>query len=252
MRIDGREPSDLRPISITRQFTKYAEGSVLMKAGDTWVLTTATVEDRVPPFLKGSGRGWITAEYAMLPRSTPERHPREAGPSARVSGRSLEIQRLVGRSLRAVADLDALGERTVLLDCDVIQADGGTRTVAVTGAFVALVDALVHLRETKAISTFPLLDSVSGVSVGISKGESVLDLCSAEDKEARVDMNVVMTGSGELVEVQGTAERGTFSEKELVDLLALARAGCAKLTFLQREALGPLAALVPGHEGRSA
>jgi len=242
LRIDGRRPDELRQVTITRDFTRYAEGSVLIKMGDTWVVTTASVDDKVPQFLRGTGRGWVTAEYAMLPRATSERRAREA--SGRQSGRSMEIQRLVGRSLRAVVDLDALGERTIWVDCDVLQADGGTRTAAVTGAFVALFDAFRRLNEAGRISTFPLLDYVAGVSVGLVKGEPVLDLCFAEDAEAAVDMNVVRTGNGRLVEVQGTAERGSFSEDELEALLDLARAGCAALVSAQREALGPHAALI--------
>jgi len=219
---------------------------VLIKTGDTWVLTTASIEDRVPPFMKGTGRGWVTAEYAMLPRATPERHPREHLAAGKALGRSLEIQRLVGRSLRAVMDLDALGERTVWIDCDVLQADGGTRTAAVTGAFVALVDACVKLKETKGLPAFPVTDLVAGVSVGIVNGEPVLDLCFAEDSEARVDMNVIMTGKGRFVEVQGTAERGSFTESELMTLLQLARSGCDRLVTAQREALGQLVSLIDG------
>lgn len=248
MRIDGREPSELRKVTITRHYTRYAEGSVLIQAGDTWVVTTASVEDKVPQFLKGLGRGWVTAEYAMLPRATPERHPRESAISPRAAGRSLEIQRLVGRSLRAVVDLDALGERTIWIDCDVLQADGGTRTAAVTGAFVALFDACLRLKQAQAVSVFPVLDYVSGVSVGVVRGEPVLDLCFAEDSEARVDMNVVMTGSGGLVEVQGTAERGSFSQAELETMLGLAKTGCARLIDLQRQALGADAAALRSPE----
>ncbi len=242
LRIDGREPSELRTVSISRGFTRFAEGSVLIKVGDTWVVCNASVEDRVPPFLRDSGRGWVTAEYAMLPRATPERRGRETGLVSRSAGRSLEIQRLVGRSLRAVVDLDALGERTIVLDCDVIQADGGTRTAAVTGAFVALFDACLKLKADGAVSTFPLTDYVAGVSAGILRGEPVLDLSFPEDSEAAVDLNVVMTGGGRLVEVQGTAERGSFSEDELGSLLTLARTGCERLVAVQREVLGPDAA----------
>lgn len=245
MRIDGRDQGELRPVTITRHYTRYAEGSVLVRFGDTWVLTTASVEDKVPPFLKGTGRGWVTAEYAMLPRATPERHPREGIGSARQGGRSLEIQRLVGRSLRAVVDLDALGERTIWIDCDVLQADGGTRTSAVTGSFVALVDACVALKAAKGLAAFPVTDYVSGVSVGIVKGEPALDLCFAEDSEAGVDMNVVMTGRGRFVELQGTAEHGSFGDEELGRMLALARSGCARLIAFQREALGADAAALP-------
>jgi len=243
LRIDGREPSDLRPVTITRGYTRYAEGSVLIEVGDTWVLTTATVEDRVPPFLKGSGRGWVTAEYAMLPRATPERRPRDIS-TGRSSGRALEIQRLIGRTLRGVVDLDALGERTIVLDCDVIQADGGTRTASVTGAFVALFDACLKLKEAGQISSWPLMDFVAGVSVGIVRGRPVLDLCFAEDSEAGVDLNVFMTGGGRIVEIQGTAERGSFTESELVRMVELAREGCARLVAVQREVLGPEAGLI--------
>ena len=245
MRIDGRNPDELRQVSIIRHYTRYAEGSVLVRFGDTWVLTTASVEDKVPPFLKGSGRGWVTAEYAMLPRSTPERHPREGPGNLRQAGRSLEIQRLVGRSLRSVVDLDALGERTILIDCDVLQADGGTRTAAVTGSFVALADACLKLKESRGLTVFPLVDYVAGVSVGIVRGEPVLDLCFAEDSEARVDLNVVMTGRGGFVELQGTAEHGSFAEEDLMRMLALARSGLARLIELQRQALGPDAASLP-------
>lgn len=246
LRIDGRGPTDLRPVSITRHFTRYAEGSVLVRAGDTWVVCTASVDDKVPPFLKGTGRGWVTAEYSMLPRSTPERHPRETLGGGRGVGRSLEIGRLVGRSLRAVVDRDALGERTIIIDCDVLQADGGTRTAAVTGSWVALADACLKLHEAGAVTTFPVLDFVAGVSVGILRGEPVLDLCFAEDSEARVDMNVVMTGQGRFVEIQGTAEQESFSREELGALLDLARLGCERLVELQREVLGDDAARVGG------
>jgi len=245
LRIDGRNPDDLRQVSITRHYTRYAEGSVLIRFGDTWVLTTASLEDKVPQFLKGSGRGWVTAEYAMLPRATLERHPREGTATPRQAGRSLEIQRLVGRSLRAVVDLDALGERTIWIDCDVLQADGGTRTAAVTGSFVALVDACLKLKEAKGLSAFPVTDFVSGVSVGIVRGEPVVDLCFAEDSEAGVDMNVVMTGRGRFVEIQGTAEHGSFGEDELGRMLALAKSGSARLIDLQRQTLGPDAAALP-------
>ncbi len=252
MRIDAREPFDLRPVSMTRHYTKYAEGSVLVKFGDTWVLTTATVEDKVPQFLKGAGRGWVTAEYAMLPRATAERRPRESQLAGRAAGRSLEIQRLVGRSLRAVVDMDALGERTIILDCDVLQADGGTRTAAVTGAFVALVDACLKLDRDKPFASFPILDFVAGVSVGVVRGETVLDLSFAEDSEASVDMSVVMTGRGRFVEVQGTAEHGSFDQADLDRMLDLARSGCARLVDLQRQVLGDDAARVGGAPGRGA
>ena len=244
LRIDGRGPSELREITITRNYTRYAEGSVLVRFGDTWVVTTASVEDKVPQFLKGSGRGWVTAEYAMLPRATPERHPRETGLPGRSGGRSSEIQRLVGRSLRAVVDLDALRERSIWIDCDVLQADGGTRTAAITGAFVALVDACLKLKASSTLVSFPVIDFVAGVSVGIVRAEPVLDLCFEEDSRAAVDMNVVMTGQGRFVEIQGTAEHGSFGDDELGGLLALARAGCSQLIDIQRASLGPEAAAI--------
>lgn len=252
-RPDGRAHDQLRPIRIHRQYTKYAEGSVLIEMGDTRVLCTASVEERVPPWRRGQGMGWITAEYGMLPRSTASRTPREAA-QGRQGGRTQEIQRLIGRALRAVVDLSWLGERTITLDCDVIQADGGTRTAAITGAFVALVDSLARLEATLAgqglrvpAPTLPVSDFIAAVSVGVVAAQPVLDLNYAEDAVADVDMNVVMTGSGRIVEVQGTAERVPFGRRELNGLLDLAEAGIARLVAAQREALGPeLAARIGG------
>jgi ribonuclease PH len=236
MRASGRAPEQLRAIRITRGFTRHAEGSVLVEFGDTRVLVTASVEDGVPSFLRGKGEGWVTAEYGMLPRSTHTRSAREAA-RGKQGGRTLEIQRLIGRSLRAVVDLRALGERTVTLDCDVLQADGGTRTASITGAYTALALATWRLRRRGAIDKDPLLDSVAAISVGIVGGAVMLDLPYEEDSRADVDMNVVATGSGRLAEVQGTGEGATFSRDELERMTSLALAGIAELTRLQREAL---------------
>jgi ribonuclease PH len=233
-RPDGRGPEELRPVRITRRYLKYAEGSALIEVGDTRVVCSASVEDRVPPWLRGSGQGWITAEYGMIPRATQERSPRDV---LRPGGRVVEIQRLVGRSLRAAVDLDRLGERTIWIDCDVIQADGGTRTAAITGAFVALVDALHVLRQTGALAVWPVREVLAATSVGIVEGQPVLDLTFAEDSRARVDMNVVMTESGRFVEVQGTAEGLPFTREELLHLLTLAERGIRQLIALQREVL---------------
>jgi ribonuclease PH len=231
-RADGRQPDQLRPVLITRNFLAHPEGSVLVECGATKVICTASVDDKVPPFLKGQGAGWVTAEYAMLPRSTTTRTPRETrGPS----GRSQEIQRLVGRALRAVFERKKLGERTIWVDCDVIQADGGTRTTSITGAFVAVADALHRIPGVDP--TAVIRDCVAAISVGIVGGEPVLDLNYAEDSAADVDMNVVMTGAGAFVEVQGTAEQGTFGKSALDSLLALAEGGIRRLVALQRRAL---------------
>jgi ribonuclease PH len=227
----------LRPVRIQRSFTKHAEGSVLIEFGDTRVLCTASVEERVPPFLKDSGRGWVTAEYGMLPRSTNTRTDREAA-RGKQSGRTQEIQRLIGRALRAVVDLSALGQRTVHLDCDVLQADGGTRTAAITGAFVALHDAVTFLQKKKLLQQQPIKDFVGAVSVGIYQGTPLLDLDYSEDSACGCDMNVVMTGAGNFVEVQGTAEGETFARAELDQLLALAHSGIRELIAHQRRALG--------------
>jgi len=236
MRPSGRAPDQLRPIRLTRQFTKHAEGSVLVEFGDTKVICTASVETRVPRFLKGKGQGWVTAEYGMLPRSTGSRMGREAA-QGRQGGRTMEIQRLIGRSLRAVVDLTRLGEHTITVDCDVIQADGGTRTASITGGYVALADALRHMREAKLIKKDPLLGAVASVSVGIHQQTPILDLDYAEDSNAETDMNVVMNNEGAFIEVQGTAEGHPFSRDELNAMLALAEAGIGQLFEKQREAL---------------
>jgi ribonuclease PH len=236
LRNDGRQLQQLRPITLNRHFTRYAEGSVLVEFGATKVLCNATIEETVPPFLRGKGQGWVTAEYAMLPRATHTRSPRESS-KGKVSGRTHEIQRLIGRSLRAVIDLSALGERTIQIDCDVIQADGGTRTAAITGAWVALADALNGLVAQGKLPTSPLRDTVAAVSVGIVGGVPMLDLCYEEDARAEVDMNVVVTGDGRFVEVQGTAEAEPFSVAELDLLRDLALRGCAELILLQQKAL---------------
>ncbi|HUA01618.1 MAG TPA: ribonuclease PH [Candidatus Aquilonibacter sp.] len=236
MRADGRAPDDLRPTKITPDFISSAEGSVLIETGQTRVIVTASVDDGVPAFLKGSGKGWVTGEYGMLPRSTEERTPREAA-RGRQSGRTLEIQRLIGRALRAATDLKALGERTVFLDCDVIQADGGTRTASITGAFVALALAFERLVAAGILRTVPLTDSVAATSVGIVDEDLLLDLSYEEDSRAQVDMNVVMTGSGQLVEVQASAEGRPYSTQELQDLLDLASGGIERLADVQRELL---------------
>jgi len=236
MRNDGRKNSELRPLRITRSYLKYPEGSALIELGDTHVLCTASVEEKVPQFLTGTGQGWITAEYAMLPRSTSERVNRER---IKVNARSLEIQRLIGRSLRAVADLGLLGAKTIWLDCDVLQADGGTRTAAISGAYVALAEALFKLMEEEKLDKFPLGDYLAAVSVGLLAGEAILDLNYEEDSAAAVDMNIVTTGSGEMVEVQGSAEERPFSRKKLEHFLDLAAEGIAKICVCQKEVLGP-------------
>lgn len=237
MRPSARSADELRPIRITRQFTRHAEGSVLVEFGDTRLICTASVEERVPPFLKGKGKGWVTAEYGMLPRSTHTRTLREAS-RGRQDGRTLEIQRLIGRSLRAVMDLEALGERTITVDCDVIQADGGTRTAAITGGFVALADAVRYLMSRKWVKKNPLHGQVASVSVGIYQGAPVLDLDYAEDSEAETDMNIVMNDAQAFIEIQGTAEGHAFRMEELQAMLELARGGIAQLLVKQRQALG--------------
>ena len=234
MRVDGRKADELRKVKIMRNYLKSAEGSVLIEMGDTRVLCTATVENSVPPFLRGKGTGWVTAEYAMLPRSSPQRIARER---SKVGGRTHEIQRLIGRSLRAVTDMRGLGERSVLIDCDVIQADGGTRTASITGAYIALVDALQHVKNQGMIDCIPITDYLAAVSVGVVQGKPVLDLCYAEDSSAETDMNLVMTGSGKIVEVQGTAEGAPFSKSELSKLLALGEKGIKALIKKQKEIL---------------
>jgi ribonuclease PH len=237
MRPSQRQPAELRPVAIERGYTRHAEGSVLIGFGDTRVICTASIEEGVPGFLKGRGQGWVTAEYGMLPRSTHTRTDREAA-RGKQSGRTQEIQRLIGRSLRAVIDLPALGERTVKLDCDVIQADGGTRTASVTGAFVALHDAVAKLLDRGALDASPIRDFVAAVSVGLFEGVPVLDLDYAEDSRCDTDMNVVMTGSGGFVEVQGTAEGAPFSAAQMQALIALAQRGIAELVAKQKAALG--------------
>ena len=236
MRVDGRAHGDLRPVKITPDFIPNAEGSVLVETGRTRVIVTATVDDGVPSFLKGAGKGWVTGEYGMLPRSTEERTPRESA-RGRQSGRTLEIQRMIGRTLRAVTDLKSLGERTVWLDCDVIQADGGTRTASVTGAFVALALALERMVAAGILRSIPLIDSVAATSVGIVDDQLLLDLAYEEDSRAQVDMNVVMTGSGTFVEVQASAEGRPYTNRELQDLIGLAAGGIRHLTEVQQELL---------------
>lgn len=238
VRFDNRKRNEIREIKITRGFTAYAEGSVLIECGATKVLCTATVEDKVPRFLKGEGKGWITAEYSLLPRATQTRNAREAA-RGKQTGRTVEIQRLIGRALRAVIDLEALGERTITLDCDVLQADGGTRTAAITGAYVAMVDAVEKSWIPKA-GPFPVTDFCAAVSVGMDEEGPLLDLCYEEDSVAIVDMNVVRTGSGNLIEVQGTGEHGTFNREELNALLDLAEKGIDDLIDIQKEALGSI------------
>ena len=237
MRSDGRAPDELRPVTLIRSYTKHAEGSVLVEVGDTKVICTVSVEDRVPPFLKGKGEGWVTAEYGMLPRATTTRSQRESGRGG-ASGRTHEIQRLIGRSLRAVVDMKGLGERTLWVDCDVIQADGGTRTASITGAFVALVDALRHLKKQGAFTELPIYDFVAATSVGKVGAAVLLDLRYDEDSAADVDMNVVKTGRGRFIELQGTAEHKSFDDDELQALMAAADKGIQELVALQRKALG--------------
>jgi len=239
-RIDGREPDQLRPVRITRHYNKYAEGSVLVEVGDTRVICTATVEERLPLFLRGAGKGWVTAEYSMLPRATGTRTAREAA-RGKIGGRTFEIQRLIGRALRSVIDLPLLGERTITLDCDVIQADGGTRTASITGAFVALVDAVNRLREQGLVKTMPIKDFIAATSVGRRAGKVILDLCYEEDSAAEVDMNIVMTGAGRFVEVQGTGEEASFSRQEINAMIDLAQEGIEWLISYQKDVLGAAA-----------
>ena len=233
----GRAPDELRPIVVQKGFVEFAEGSVLYEAGRTRVLVNATVDDRVPDWMRGKGKGWVTAEYSMLPRSTETRTPREVT-KGKLGGRTQEIQRLIGRSLRAVCDMRALGERTIWLDCDVLQADGGTRTASITAAYIALAEACNGLVSSGMIPASPLTDQLAAVSVGIVQGVPCLDLDYVEDSSAEVDMNIVMTGSGEFVELQGTAEGKPFSEKDLQVLLDLGRKGIDELMAIQREVLG--------------
>lgn len=239
MRPDGRQANELRAVRILRNFTSYAEGSVLIEMGNTKVICTASIEEKVPQFLKDQKRGWITAEYSMLPRSTQTRLIREST-QGRIGGRTHEIQRLIGRALRSVTDLTLLGERTVWLDCDVIEADGGTRTAAITGSLISLVNAMRYAIKTGMIERMPIKDYVAGISVGVVNKEPRLDLCYKEDSSAEVDMNVVITGKGEIVEVQGTAEGKPFKEETLYELIKLARTGIVKLIKLQKEEIGNL------------
>lgn len=239
MRGDGRRPDEQRPVRIERGYLRSAEGSVLIEVGHTKVICAASLEDKVPPFLRGNGQGWITAEYAMLPRATEQRTQREVT-KGRQSGRTMEIQRLIGRALRAVIDLKALGERTIWVDCDVIQADGGTRTAAITGAYVAVFEALAGLRRRGSLHRWPITDYLAATSVGVVGDEWLLDLDYKEDSSAKVDLNVVMTGAGTLVEVQGTGEEATFSRADLNGLLDLAEAGIASLVAEQQRALADL------------
>jgi ribonuclease PH len=236
MRPSRRAPDELRPVSLERGVVKYAEGSCMVKFGDTQVLVTATLEERLPPWLKGQGRGWVTAEYGMLPRATLERTRREAA-AGKQGGRTVEIQRLIGRSLRTAIDLEALGERQITVDCDVIQADGGTRTASITGAWVALADCISWMKTRNMLKANVLRDNVAAISCGIYKGTPVLDLDYAEDSEADTDANFVMTGDGRIIEVQGTAEKTPFSEIEFLALMALARKGVARLVDLQKMAV---------------
>jgi ribonuclease PH len=239
MRVDGRQNDQLRPIKITTNYIKHAEGSVYIEVGETKVICTASIEERVPPFMKGQGKGWVTAEYSMLPRATQVRNQREAT-KGKLGGRTMEIQRLIGRALRSVIKPEQLGERTITLDCDVIQADGGTRTTSITGAFVAMAMAINKLHETKMISKFPITDFLASVSVGVVQEQTMLDLCYIEDSKAKVDMNVVMTGKGKFVEVQGTGEESPFTREELNGLLLSAEAGIREMIAIQKQALGAI------------
>ena len=240
MRTDGRKPKELRPVKITPSYIKTADGSVLIEMGDTRVICTAKLEERVPPFLRNSGKGWITAEYGMLPGSSQQRIGRESS-RGKVGGRTHEIQRLIGRSLRAIADLKSLGERTVWIDCDVIQADGGTRTASITGAYIALVEAARGWLQRGMITVTPIKDSVAAVSIGIIDGKILLDLCYEEDSKADVDMNFVMTGAGKFIEVQGTAESAPFTKKQMERMAEIAQGGIKDLLIAQKKVIAGLA-----------
>jgi len=239
MRSDGRKPTQLRPLKITPRYIKSADGSVLIEMGDTKVICTAKLEERVPPFLRNSGKGWITAEYGMLPGSSQQRIGRESS-RGKIGGRTHEIQRLIGRSLRAITDLRSLGERTVWIDCDVIQADGGTRTASITGAYVALIEAARNWREGGVMNVEPIRDSVAAVSIGIVDGKILLDLCYEEDSKADVDMNFVMTGSGKFIEVQGTAESSPFTKKQMERMAEIAQQGIKELLKTQKKVIASL------------
>lgn len=236
MRVDGRKNDQIRPIKITRNYTKYAEGSVLMETGDTKVICTASIEDKVPPFLKGRGEGWITCEYNMLPRATQVRKVRDIT-RGKIDGRAMEIQRLIGRALRSVVDLKAIGEKTIWIDCDVIQADGGTRTASISGAFVSLVDAVNRLHKRSPFKVYPIRDFVSAISVGIVNDVRMLDLCYLEDSRAKVDMNIVMTDSNEFVEIQGTGEQSPFTKEDLSELMMLGEKGIKNMIHAQKNSL---------------
>ncbi|WP_315078099.1 ribonuclease PH [uncultured Clostridium sp.] len=236
MRIDGRKNEQIRHVKVTRHYTKYAEGSVYIEVGDTKVLCNVSIEDKVPPFMKGTGSGWITAEYNMLPRSTETRKIRDIA-RLKIDGRTMEIQRLIGRALRSVVDLKALGEKTLWIDCDVIQADGGTRTTAISGAFIALVDAVNKLHKIKPFKIYPIRNFVAAVSVGIVNDEKILDLCYQEDSKAKVDMNIIMTDEGSFVEVQGTGEESPYTRNELNELLDLGEKGIKQMINVQKESL---------------
>lgn len=238
-RIDGRRRDQIRPVRVTRNFTKHAEGSVLIEMGDTKVICTASIEEKVPPFLKGKGAGWVTAEYAMLPRATHDRSPRESV-KGKQGGRTLEIQRLVGRALRAVIDTSRLGERTIWIDCDVIQADGGTRTASITGSFIALADAVGVLKKKDLIKVNPLTDYLAAISIGKVGGQVMVDLAYEEDSHAEVDLNLVMTGAGQYVEVQGTAEKTPFNKKDMDEFLDLGWGAIRELVDLQKSLIGSL------------
>lgn len=236
MRIDGRKNDQIRPVKLTRNYTKYAEGSVFIEVGDTKVICTASIEEKVPSFLKGKGEGWITCEYNMLPRATQTRKMRDIT-KGKLDGRTSEIQRLIGRALRSVMDFKALGEKTIWIDCDVIQADGGTRTSAITGAFVALVDAVNKMHKHKPFEIYPIRSFVGAVSVGILKDIKILDLCYLEDSNAKVDMNIVMTDAGKFVEIQGTGEESPFTRKDLDELIAIGEKGTKQIIQIQKESL---------------
>ncbi|OAB46703.1 ribonuclease PH [Paenibacillus glacialis] len=243
VRSNGRNNDQLRTMNITTNVNKYAEGSVYIEMGDTKILCTATVDEKVPPFLKGQGKGWVTAEYSMLPRATHSRNQREAN-RGKLTGRTMEIQRLIGRALRSVVNLHALGERTITLDCDVIQADGGTRTTSITGSFVALCIAVNKIAQQHKLPVFPITDYLASVSVGVVGGRTLLDLNYEEDSKAKVDMNLVMTGSGQFVELQGTGEESPFSRQELDSLLQIGEQGIRDIITYQQEVLGPIALLI--------
>jgi len=236
MRVDNRKPDELRPLTIKRFFTKYAPGSVFVETGDTKVICTATIEENVPPHVKNTGEGWITAEYSLLPSATPVRTSRESA-RGRLTGRTHEIQRLIGRSMRSIIDLSLLKERTIWIDCDVVQADGGTRTAAITGSYIALMDAVKWMMNNNIIKENPVLNSIAAASVGVVNGIVLLDLCYAEDASAQVDMNIVMTGGGKFIEIQGTGEEYTFDDTQLEEMLKMAKKGILEITEIQKKAL---------------